>query len=176
MTRVRQSKWLLIFVSLIAAGTLSFSYYKNYPMDHFSCESNFETKLDNNAISGILSFIFNGGTGQVKASFNLIEDGKNVVKMNRIFDFTYTRSDNSYTLISNDSYNTKYIGFMRALLPDFYLLEHSGLQLEIYRQNASGYVVVRADTTILYCDKDTPVSLQDTGIWAAFTHLGSELE
>ncbi|OMQ20635.1 hypothetical protein [Serratia oryzae] len=158
MTKVKLAKWLLIFVAFVAVANIAIDYYRNYPMEHFSCESNFETKLDDKTISGIISFMFNNGKGQVKGSFNLIENGNKVAKVNRIFDFNYTRSGNSYLLVSKDPYNTKYTAFIRALLPDFYLLENSGLQLEIYRQNASGYVFVRADTTIIYCDQDTPIA------------------
>ncbi|KFK92917.1 MULTISPECIES: hypothetical protein [unclassified Serratia (in: enterobacteria)] len=158
MTKVQLLKCLLLLVALTATANIAIDYYKNYPMEHFSCESNFETKLDDRTISGIISFVFNGGKGKVRGSFNLIKNGNKIARIDRIFDFNYIRSGNSYLLVSKDPYNSEYTAFMRTLLPDFYLLENSGLQLEIYRQNASGYVFVRADTTIIYCDRDTPVS------------------
>ncbi|MFC0225991.1 hypothetical protein [Serratia aquatilis] len=153
MTRPQVVKWLLVLFLLTAISVISLGYYRTYPMEHFSCEGNFEATLDNKAVRGILSFKFNEGRGRMEGTFSLLENGERIARINRVLNFTYTRSGNSYILISQDAYDSKYAGFMSVLLPDFYLFEHSGLQLEIYSQNTSGFVFVKANTPMFYCDK-----------------------
>lgn len=155
MTRTQIAKWLLMSLILITVSVISLGYYRTYPMEHFSCESHVETTLDNKVISGVLNFTFNEGNGRMEGSFTMVEDGNRIAKINRVLNFTYTREGNSYTLISQDAYDSKYSGFMSVLLPDFYLYEHSGMQLEIYTQNTSGFVFVKANTPMFYCDKTT---------------------
>ncbi|RKQ40806.1 hypothetical protein D8M09_03260 [Enterobacter sp. R1(2018)] len=151
MNEVRLLKGLLIVPVLIICGGLILKYYEDYKMDHFSCETQFDTQMDKKRLTGVMAFSMNGGKGRIAGSFTLLDDGNSFARVNRVMNFNYTRSGNSYTMISEDTFDSKHIAFLRAVLPDFYLFERSGLQLDIYSQGNGAYVFARSNLTILYC-------------------------
>lgn len=153
MTKNKCAALLLITLLAIVGVRYAVDYYLSYHMDHFSCENHFVTSYDGTSVNGVLNYRFNGGQGTIEANFSLTEGNAPSVMINRVFDFTYFRQNNSYTLTSLDYFDTPYFAGLRKILPDFYLTQNSGVTYKIYNQSNRGYVFTRASSVILFCEK-----------------------
>jgi len=150
--KAKKITYTIIF-TLISLGGIYFYFelFRASSMDNFKCASSFSTRANNTVISGLIKYTFISGHGEVAADFNLQIADKEPERINRVFNFTYTREGNIYTMVSEGFYDQAHFGTLKNMIPDFYIIDNSGLRLKIYKQSRHGYVLEHENISLLYC-------------------------